>query len=244
MTIAQLREILQLSTALVTCEPMILVPGQGMSDADMASILALVETSAQRHNLDFSLWHRWPRRAGRALSHKWKPANSLISEPRKIDEDRYLLDLLIDDACELMGDHQTGQHLQGMLLVEAVRQSFLAVTEAFFLPQDGTRYYFIFNNIAAEYKKFLFPLAAQLHYRVCDREVSASSRRFTVEVGVEQAAGEAVRVSGIFTVVKDRSLRKMEEALAKEALAGHYAQLAANRDGVGPAPPPEVAHAG
>jgi hypothetical protein len=126
-----------------------------------------------------------------------------------------------------MEDHQTGLHLQGMLLVEAARQAFLAVTEVFFLPQDGTKFYFVFNTLSVNYKRFAFPIATRLHYRVCERDVSTSNPRFAIDVMFEQAGTDVATVSGGFTVVKNRSVSKMEQSLARDAIKSHFAALVA-----------------
>ncbi|WP_233420966.1 AfsA-related hotdog domain-containing protein [Xenorhabdus nematophila] len=65
-------------------------------------------------------------------SHKRIPHNTIIGSTRKENENSFSLPLLIDERCELMSDHQTGQHIQGMILIEACRQTFIAVTEEFF----------------------------------------------------------------------------------------------------------------
>jgi hypothetical protein len=59
-------------------------------------------------------------RAGGHLSHKHKDHNTLIGAPEQIGERVYSAPLLIDERSELMGDHQTGLHIQGMLQVEKV----------------------------------------------------------------------------------------------------------------------------
>ncbi|STU75669.1 A-factor biosynthesis repeat-containing protein [Klebsiella variicola] len=57
------------------------------------------------------------------LVHKRKKENILITSPEKRDEDSYCARLILQDASELLCDHQTGQHIQGMVLIEAARQN-------------------------------------------------------------------------------------------------------------------------
>lgn len=227
ITISQLRGLLDFPAGIILCEPLLLIPGQGLGEDDIESVLARSNDSSLRDHLDFSLWHRLPRRAEHTLSHKRRTQNTLISMPRGIGEDVFELDLLIDENCELMSDHQTGLHLQGMILVEAARQAFLVVTEVFFLPQDGTKFYFIFNNVSADYKRFAFPIATRLVYRVRERDVGNAGPRFVVDVLFEQAGAEVAVVSGSFTVVKSRSVSKIEQSLAKETIKNHFAAMIA-----------------
>ncbi|HXP95312.1 MAG TPA: AfsA-related hotdog domain-containing protein [Telmatospirillum sp.] len=227
MTISQLRGLLDLPAGLILCEKMRLVPGQGLSEKDVDDVLAQATATAHRDRLDFSLWRRTPRRADRALSHKYRIENTLISAPRRIDEDHYDVDLLVDENSELMGDHQTGQHLQGMLMIEAIRQAFMAIAEAFFLPSGDIEYYFLFNTLAVELKRFIFPIATCLHCTILEKDLSGTSRRFVMEALFEQAGSETARISGSFTVAKYRSIKKMEQLLAKETITSHFATLAA-----------------
>lgn len=224
MTISQLRGLLALN-GIVTMkhEHLVLVPGQGLSEEDMAAVLAAAPTDG---SYDLSLWQARRPRADAALSHKKNKRNTLISAPRRLDDTTYELDLLVDEECEVMSDHQTGQHLQGMLLIEAARQAFLAVSEAFFLPQDGTRYYFIFDSLSVAYKRFVFPVDARLIYHVREREGTAGKQRFAVEVVIEQCGQEVATVSGAFTTVKDARVTRMENGLAAEVVASHLAGVA------------------
>lgn len=237
LTISQLRGLLDIPAGLTLCEPMILIPGQGLGEQDIASVLAQAATTAHRDCLDFSLWHGVPKRAERALSHKHRTENTLISAPRRIDEAFYELDLLVDENCELMGDHQTGQHFQGMLVVEAARQSFLAVTEAFLLPQDGTKYYFVFNSLAAEYKRFMFPIPARLEYRIRERDDSGNNPRFVVDILFHQAGQETAAVICGFTVMPDWRIRKVEQTLAQQAVDRHFSVLLPTPPTENPIPP-------
>ncbi|MDP1217553.1 AfsA-related hotdog domain-containing protein, partial [Klebsiella pneumoniae] len=69
--------------------------------------------------------------------HKRKKANILITSPEKRDEDNYCARLILQDASELLCDHQTGQHIQGMVLIEAARQTIIATSEKFLLAEAG-----------------------------------------------------------------------------------------------------------
>lgn len=227
ITLSQLRAMLDFPAELILCEPMRFIPGQGLSDQDVADILVQAAGTAHRERLDFSLWHSMPTRAASALSHKYRIENTLVSAPRQIGEDLYELDLLIDENCELMGDHQTGQHLQGMLLVEAARQAFLAITEAYFLPQGDAEFYFIFNTLIAEYKRFIFPIATRLRCCVREKDLSGNNRRFVMEALVEQTDSEAAKISCSFMVAKYRSICKMEQSLARETVTKHLAVIGA-----------------
>lgn len=223
--ISQLRGMLSLPSFLsLEARRLVLLPGQGLGDDDITEVLRLGNASPHRALFDLSLWHQHPRRAPSNRSHKHKPENTLISEPRRLSADLYELDLLIDEDCELMSDHQTGQHVQGMILLEAARQSFLAVTEAFFLPQDGPKFYFVINEMTARYARFAFPLDARIRYEIRSRDLAvASRRRFTVDIAVEQCGTVAASFVTDFTVFEDARIANREETLAVDAIDRHIA---------------------
>ena len=103
-----------------------LIPGQGFSQDSIDSILSLEKSAKNAGLFDFTLWHQLPQRASKQLTHKHKPENILISDPIRVNENTFDMSILIDEECEMMHDHQTGLHVQGMLLLEASRQGFLA----------------------------------------------------------------------------------------------------------------------
>ncbi|HEX7684183.1 MAG TPA: AfsA-related hotdog domain-containing protein [Trinickia sp.] len=95
----------------------------------------------------------------RQVTHKHHAQNILISAPRRASEHCYESKLAIHDATELLGDHMTGQHIQGMVLTEAGRQMMLAVAELFMLDaHERGRFYFILNKVATTYHRFAFPI--------------------------------------------------------------------------------------
>src|SRR3546814_8567164 len=89
-----------------------------------------------------------------------------------------------------MLDHLTGQHIQGMVLTEACRQMFLAVTEKYFL-QDyrAKKRYFVIDTMTMRYNAFAFPLPAQITYKVLSKNVQKSHKRsFHVDMEVMQCS--------------------------------------------------------
>ena len=121
-----------------------LIPGQGFSENDVEYILKLALSTKNASHFDFSMWQRHPKRASSQLTHKHSQENILISEPERLSRDEFSMDILIDECCEMMRDHQTGLHVQGILLLEASRQGYLAIIEKFFSFKDIDKKYFIY----------------------------------------------------------------------------------------------------
>lgn len=200
----------------------ILVPGQGLGDHDIETVLSEVERSPHSDHFDFTLWHKVPKRAANSRSHKHCPENTLISEPRKLSDDLYELDLLIDENCELMRDHQTGQHLQGMILLEAGRQALLAVTEAFFIPPES-RSFFVFNDMDVRYNHFAFPFAAKIVYKILDKNIKKSSRQnFEVDISIVQCGYESASFRMVFSAIKNDLMSNREASMAGKTLDDYF----------------------
>ncbi len=196
-----------------------LVPGQGFSDDNVDEIINAIETSLNGKYFDASLWLSLPRRASKALTHKHNSENILISDPIKICEDNYEMQVLVDENCELMGDHQTGQHLQGMLLLEAARQASVAVMEKYFLNGNENKLYFVFNEMNVNYNRFAFPLACDLSFAIKEKDVSKPKRQdFSVEVSAMQCGVSSASFTFGFTMMEDTRVSNMENRLAKQAL--------------------------
>lgn len=228
MTVTQLRSLLSLPQMIrLDANRFTLLPGQGLGDDDMDAVTALAAASPHRESFNLRMWKQRPRRAPGKLSHKRRPENTLISEPRRRSEDQFEMDLLIDEDCELMADHQTGQHVQGMVLMEAARQSFLAVTEVFFLPADAGKFYFVINELSASYSRFAFPVDARIHYTIREKDIRNPLRQsFTADIEVEQCGQKAASFKAVFTVFEDQRISAKEEVLARDALNQHLAGYA------------------
>ena len=68
--------------------------------------------------------------ASQSLVHKKLDFNVLVSAPIQIGADEFSFALLIDERCAEISDHVTGQHVPGMLVLEAARQAMTVSLEA------------------------------------------------------------------------------------------------------------------
>lgn len=186
--------------------------GQGVSDAWMAHIVELSERSDVALTLSCDVTR--PQRASSRSCHKVKRQNILISEPRMLETGTFGAELLIDEDCELMGDHQSGHHVQGMLLVEAARQMFLAVIERFLRPGRGN--YAVINHLNSSFHAFAFPLAVDIELKVVERHEDRPDRgRFAVEVNFWQNGSAVTTVETCFTVFDAETLAPKEAGMAQ-----------------------------
>lgn len=230
ITLSQLRGLLSLSIPMLAGQGVtVLVPGQGLGDTSVKQLLQEAAASPNLSCFDFSLWHRLPERAHSSLTHKHEPANTLISTPRRIAQDTFESHLLIDENCELMQDHTSGQHVQGMVLIEATRQALLAVTEAFLMPKNGISYAFVFNALSVNYSHYTFPVGAIIRSVMTENSVENPRRlSFAANVFVEQCGQTVSTFTASFGAMEKLRISKREGMQATKTQADYLNYVAAN----------------
>jgi hypothetical protein len=197
----------------------LLIPGQGFSESEISDILSLGLISKNGRNFDFSLWHKIPKRASNTLTHKHNIENILISEPKRISSYEFDMDLLINENCEMMHDHQTGLHLQGMLLIEAARQAYLATMEKFYLQDQDHKNYFIFNALNIEYNKFSFPLPSTIRLTNEKTDFSSKKKQHTKSrIEILQCGQISASINMDVTIMPDKRVSNMENLFANKFL--------------------------
>lgn len=230
ITVNQLKSLTDLPEGLMSSDA-VLILGQGVQEEEVRCILQKYESGVEIVPLlDTSDLRRVLDRAPGDISHKKVAYNTLIGAPRRTADDVFELPLNIDERCELMGDHQSGQHVQGMILVEAFRQSFLAVTDAFFPFGEESRY-FVINVMNTEFQSFLFPLPAHVEYRILEADVNQRRARYKVSMSALQNAIECASAEVTFSVYASSSISGNEAELATRVtsamLASRQATLVA-----------------
>lgn len=197
-----------------------LIAGQGLNQAQRDHVYALGSSLGLTEELVH--WCLWSgvEAAGHALSHKRKTENILISRPRRIDTYRFEADLLLDAQGELMLDHQTGLHVQGMVLTEACRQMFIATTEAHCLDENApAKRYFVINEMNMSFFEFAFPLPASIRYTVLSNEQPRPGRyNISGNMEVWQNGKRAACMTVAFAVFDASYLASREQQLAEKAL--------------------------
>jgi hypothetical protein len=175
-----------------------LVAGQGLSADVLAGLAAPVPVRQE-------------------LTHKRLAKNVMIGEPYTVD-DGYAAPLLLDERCETLEDHLTGQHIPAVALTEAARQTWTAVTEMFY-PSGPRPTRFVIDELSSRFRCFVFPLPATLFYRVLAHERDAVQRRFHAEITVHQSGVDAAQFDVRFRVVLEKIGVKQEFLAARQALA-------------------------
>lgn len=204
-----------------------LIAGQGLDDMQVDHAWYLGTSRGLVH--EFAHWRtaRKGRYANQALCHKHRPENILISDPKLEPNGSYVAELLLHERNELMLNHLTGQHIQGMVLTEACRQMFLAVTERYCLDKYlANKRYFVINSMNIRYQAFAFPLPAQIRYRIIEQQQLKPERIFIhADMDVFQAEQVVAGMEVKFTVFDDTYISQRERKLAAEAVGNYVNQL-------------------
>ncbi|MFT5593772.1 MAG: hypothetical protein ACI8SR_002158 [Oceanicoccus sp.] len=145
------------------------------------------------------------------LSHKVKRHNILISDPLISGSQKYVMNLCIDDECELMADHTTGSHIQGMILIEAARQAFLAVSESYMMPSKN-KYYFVIN-------KFAFPVPTKIGFEIYNFKSSGEEKlSVCADINFIQNDSVVCSVDVSYTALLDSRLSTKEREMSAKSL--------------------------
>lgn len=170
-------------------------------------------------------------RATRRLAHKNKTENICISAPRQTDSNVFEMDLFFTGQNEFFLDHMTGMHIQGMALVEAARQAFLAVTEAFYIKDEKSEFYFVIKSMDTSFQNFVFPFDAALRYEVTRASQKDNRHGFDAIITISQAGKLCTTVSVSFTAFEASAIAEKERVVAQEC----FSTLLANYSSKAPA---------
>ncbi|MEU0118084.1 AfsA-related hotdog domain-containing protein [Streptomyces bobili] len=191
--------------------PLVLAEGQGVSPYDWELI---GDELARQGILDRTRIVRAERGAPatRTETHKHRERNVLIAGLTRTGENTFAAALSIDNDEELQLDHQAS-HVQGMVLLEAARQMYLAVCERHYASRWPERHYaYVFDSLRTTFRNFVFPLETTIACHVHSADLSDPELlSFDVQVDFGQARLHAADVRMVGTAF-DRELLARKEA--------------------------------
>lgn len=155
--------------------------------------------------------------------HKVRRENVLISMPRQREDGCFVSKLAIHDAAELLSDHMTGQHVQGMVLTEAARQMMLSVSELYLLQADERNLrYFVLHDVSSRYHQFAFPIDTELELSVLSQERKRGGA-LCVEIKVRflQQAVELAEVTIRYAAYDKHFIAEREHHMATTRLSAY-----------------------
>lgn len=215
VTVGQLEMLTNNSSNIISDETEF-IPGQGICQD---SLKTMFKNSGANEKIKLSSLVDFAKGKRNSYSHKKLRNNTLIGQCSQKSNNIFSLPLVINENCELMSDHQTGQHIQGMILVEASRQAFIAVTEEYFMVKSRGESYYVINNMNIDFNNFMFPLPATIHYEVIEKDINERRARFYATVSVIQNKKICSSMSVRFTVYPSEVISSKESNLAGTALS-------------------------
>jgi hypothetical protein len=183
--------------------------GQGLSQDALAKIRVLSQKRPAAPCI--------PEPADSALTHKRVQKNIMISVARAKTEKVFEADLFLDDSNEIMEDHQTGQHIQGLALIEAARQLWTAVTERFFLT-PGLKRRFVIGSINSTFSSLVFPLPSKMTLDMIDVRGNSMQQEFSVHIAIEQNGQQTTAIDARYWVIDERIAARQESLAARRAI--------------------------
>lgn len=160
--ISQLESMVDSSKSLDSVPGYEIYVGQGVCEMQMKKLQEKV-LNKKLESIYKIVMPEFYKKSTRSQTHKHKNENIMISEPVKLSVSQYKCHLMLNDNCAEMSDHITGQHLQGMVVIEAARQMVLAVSEMYLISNSSNvKANFLTNSINAEFYKFIFPLQVEM----------------------------------------------------------------------------------
>lgn len=185
--------------------------GQGVTSEEICKIGEILSRDATTVTL--------PARENKAFVHKKEEQNVVITKPLLCDQNKYRAFLMLDSRCAEMSDHITGQHIQGMVIIEAARQMMLSVTENYLAPKEQQgKIWIILNEMSVKFFSFLFPIEVQIEYLTEESENKENKSKYIASVNFYQNGKLAATIKITFSVYENEKLSQNEKKLAKKAL--------------------------
>lgn len=170
-------------------------------------------------------------RATRRYAHKSRTENIVICAPRRLSDNLFEMDLCFSAQNEFFLDHMTGMHIQGMVLIEAARQAFLAVSETYYLAEDEQDHYFVIKGMDTAFQNFVFPFDAVLRYEVTRAAQKENRYSFDAKIAIIQSGDVCTTIDVSFTAFEAASIAQKEKIVAQgcisKLMAGYQAADAA-----------------
>lgn len=206
-----------------------LIAGQGLDEKQISH--ALQVGTSKGLTAEFEHWNlnQGKQLATKSLVHKHRPENTLISTPERTEDGNFVAELILHEQNELLLDHSTGQHVQGIVLTEACRQMVLAVTEKFCLHDyTAPKRYFVVKTMTMRFQSFAFPLPAKIHYRILDQQQQAPDRiAIHADMDIYQGGQAVTGMEVKFTVFDNNIIDEREKMLAATAVQHYIEEVSA-----------------
>ncbi|MGK4585110.1 AfsA-related hotdog domain-containing protein [Kitasatospora sp. HPMI-4] len=166
-------------------------------------------------------------------THKHRESNVLLAGLTRSSDRTFHAALRLHNDNELQLDHQAS-HVQGMVVLEAARQMYVAVCERYYTYRwPEHRYGHVFDRLETSFRNFLFPVEASIECEVLRVDLSDPQQlAFDLEVALVQARLRCATVRMVGTALPAPLLERKERRGAERAVRHAATRIAA---------PPELA---
>jgi hypothetical protein len=193
-------------------------PGQGVDGTDRDLLEAAADKSGGVVCLvDTPAFRSQP--VAPEVVHKHRPENVLLADVHSPEATFCHADLRIHRDNELVLDHHTGEHVQGIVIIEAMRQICIAQFETAVRPAlTSAGYAGVWKRIDLSFEDFLFPLPATVESRIEESDlVRQHHLKFRATAAVRQQ-GRTVATAGIdYAMIRLERIDTLERRKADQA---------------------------
>lgn len=200
-------------------EPVQVILGQGLDAAAVAAAEAAVAARGLGGRLLLDPLDL-PVPVEMGAVHKHDARNVLVADFEFDGQDTVSASVHLHNDNELVQDHQSGPHLQGMVLIEAARQMFLAVCELEYLrPWPDRRFSFLLTRVDTRFDRPVFPLPIRMEMAVHRADTEDLNRMwFDLETRFLQGGREAAATTVAAAVRPLERFRPVELRTAQAAI--------------------------
>jgi hypothetical protein len=175
-------------------------------------------------------------RAPLALTHKHAAEHVLIGPPRRVDHDSFMFDVVLTSVQDRLSDHVTGQHVSGMLLIEAGRQAAAVALETVH-DDKSIDYAATWSALRASFQHFAFPLPMTIHAAVDSGDHARANRVDTrVAITIRQLDRIVAELEYEIPLTRMTLLKKLEQRAATRSIEYANPRASSNH------PAPELRH--
>lgn len=151
--------------------------------------------------------------------HKDRPDNVLLAGVHSPEPALCRAELRIHRDNELVLDHHTGEHVQGIVIIEAMRQICIAQFETAVRPGlPPAAYAGVWKRIDLSFEDFLFPLPATVESLIVESDLGRETNlKFRATTAVRQQ-GRTVATAGIeYSMIVQGRIDTLERRKADQA---------------------------
>jgi len=184
--------------------------GQGLSDADREVLI---------HALGDAFVREPAPRATVELTHKRADEHVLIGCLKSLGDHSYECELDVNDVADRLSDHVTGQHLGGMLLVEAGRQACIAALECEYGVDGPMKWGLAWSGLSVHFQGYVYPVPARLVVSVRETNPGEIKKRSVrVPIEITQAGKRVCELELTITLIEQHVLEGAEDRRARQVI--------------------------